>query len=78
MALIAIARDESNLDSIAVNAFQDRAVAELTDTVQRLYALRTGAGGITAMAVAAPVTSRIGRNDPCHCGSGKKRKQCCG
>jgi len=21
---------------------------------------------------------RIGRNDPCHCGSGKKYKKCCG
>lgn len=23
-------------------------------------------------------TSRRGRNDPCHCGSGQKRKRCCG
>lgn len=22
--------------------------------------------------------SRVGRNDPCPCGSGKKYKQCCG
>ena len=22
-------------------------------------------------------TAKIGRNDPCHCGSGKKYKQCC-
>jgi len=78
IALIAIARDESDLDSIEVNAFQDRAVAELTDTVQRLYAMRTGAGGITAMAVAAPATSKVGRNDPCRCGSGRKSKHCCG
>ena len=25
-----------------------------------------------------PVTSKVGRNDPCPCGSGKKYKKCCG
>jgi uncharacterized protein YecA (UPF0149 family) len=24
------------------------------------------------------VGAKIGRNDPCHCGSGKKYKKCCG
>lgn len=33
----------------------------------------------TASAVAPPVSSRkIGRNDPCPCGSGRKYKKCCG
>jgi SEC-C motif-containing protein len=27
--------------------------------------------------VEAPQTRNLGRNDPCHCGSGKKYKQCC-
>jgi SEC-C motif len=27
---------------------------------------------------AQPESQRIGRNDPCHCGSGKKFKRCCG
>ncbi len=75
-ALIAIARGESELDSVEVNAFQDRAVAELTDTVQRLYAARDReATPIVVDAIAAP---KIGRNDPCPCGSGKKHKHCCG
>lgn len=26
----------------------------------------------------AVVIEKIGRNDPCHCGSGKKYKKCCG
>ena len=77
MAMIAIARDESDLDSREVNAFQDRAVAELTDTVERLYAVGAGKGGTKAPAVPAPMTAKIGRNDPCHCGSGKKYKLCC-
>lgn len=27
--------------------------------------------------MAAPTDVRPGRNEPCHCGSGKKYKQCC-
>lgn len=31
------------------------------------------------MVKSPPVTtSKVGRNDPCHCGSGKKFKKCCG
>ena len=25
----------------------------------------------------SPATARPGRNEPCHCGSGRKYKQCC-
>ncbi|MBB6504592.1 uncharacterized protein F4693_001565 [Sphingomonas endophytica] len=72
LALIAIARGESDLDSVEVNAFQDRAVAELTDTVQHLSRARVGEAKATAV-----VTAKTGRNDPCPCGSGKKHKHCC-
>lgn len=27
--------------------------------------------------MAEPTRREIGRNDPCHCGSGRKYKQCC-
>jgi len=27
---------------------------------------------------AVPVGKKVGRNDPCPCGSGKKYKRCCG
>ena len=47
LVLIAIARDESDLDSIEVNTFQSRAVVELTDTVQHLYA--AGARGMETL-----------------------------
>jgi len=77
LALIAIARDESELDSVEVNAFQDRAVAELTDTVQRLYAARTRVGEAKPIAVDAVAAAKTGRNDPCPCRSGKKHKHCC-
>jgi len=73
--LIAIARDESDLDSVAINAFEDRAVAELTDAIQRLYAAK-GLADAPAAAASGP-RRKVGRNDPCPCGSGKKHKHCC-
>lgn len=73
--ILAIARDESDLDSVAINAFHDRAVVELTDAVRHLYAARAQAGG--APGASAPVASKVGRNDPCPCESGKKYKHCC-
>lgn len=35
-----------------------------------------GRAGVTAQTAAA--ASKVGRNDPCPCGSGKKYKHCCG
>jgi len=41
-------------------------------------ARRPGAGGAAAATVVQRrVTQRVGRNDPCPCGSGKKYKRCC-
>jgi len=74
--LIDVARNESDLDSMAINALQDRAVAELTEAVQCLYAASArDTGGEASGAIGA---AKIGRNDPCPCGSGKKHKRCCG
>jgi uncharacterized protein len=70
--LIAVARNESELDSVAINALQDRAPAELIADVMRLYAARAPVSPVAAQAV------KVGRNDPCPCGSGKKSKRCCG
>jgi len=46
---------------------------------QRMVLSHGGNGGEAARA--APVrrqSSKVGRNDPCPCGSGKKYKRCCG
>jgi preprotein translocase subunit SecA len=53
---------------------RQRAEAERT---QRIAA---AAGGATATAPATVVrsTEKVGRNDPCPCGSGRKYKKCCG
>jgi len=78
--LIAVARDESELDSVEVNAFQDRAAGELSAVVEALYAARVGTGEVTltvAPTGASAVEAKVGRNDPCPCGSGRKHKHCC-
>ncbi len=36
------------------------------------------AGGTAEASGATPATGKVGRNDPCTCGSGKKYKKCCG
>ena len=76
--LIAVARNESDLDSLEINAFEERAPAVLRDTIVQLQAARQRDGGAVATSVAATMPAKIGRNDPCRCGSGMKSKRCCG
>lgn len=76
--LIAIAREESELDSVEINAFEDRAVREMIDAVQLLYAARPSPQTSGSPASTRAAEAKRGRNDPCHCGSGKKHKRCCG
>ena len=71
--LIAVARNESALDSVEINAMQDGAPAALSDALLRLHANRAAPA---ADPVGVPV--KVGRNDPCRCGSGVKSKRCCG
>jgi uncharacterized protein YecA (UPF0149 family) len=33
---------------------------------------------VASMEDVAPSAAKVGRNDPCPCGSGKKFKKCCG
>ncbi|MHA6723975.1 UPF0149 family protein [Sphingomonas sp. RS2018] len=75
--LIAVARNESDLDSMEVNALEDRAVTELTQAVQLLHAAQARATDATPIVAATATKSKVGRNDPCPCGSGMKYKRCC-
>jgi len=34
--------------------------------------------GNAAKTATPTIAIKLGRNDPCHCGSGKKFKKCCG
>jgi len=75
--LIAVGREESDLDSVAINALADRAPAVLADEVARLFAARLrGASASATSSLVLP--AKVGRNDPCPCGSGRKHKRCCG
>jgi uncharacterized protein len=77
--LIAIARNESALDSLEIDAVEDHAQADLINAIVRLHAahLREGGGAGLLPTVPKPAV-KIGRNELCSCGSGKKSKRCCG
>ena len=45
---------------------------------EAMAAAMKSASAATAVATARHVDKRVGRNDPCPCGSGKKYKKCCG
>jgi preprotein translocase subunit SecA len=46
--------------------------------VKRQGLLRRLCGRTVKRQTLPTATPKIGRNDPCPCGSGKKRKRCCG
>ena len=61
-------------------AFQHREISALAEPVAEAE-LQAAAGGGSAARAAAPFTReapKVGRNEPCPCGSGKKFKQCHG
>ena len=76
--LIAIARNESDLDSMQINALADGAPSDIIDGVLRLHATRLRDAGAATSSPTGARAAKVGRNDPCPCGSGKKSKRCCG
>ena len=71
----------------------DAMVAEIREqTVRRLYQMQVTGGPLHRVQLAKPIETKaegtsatfsrgekkVGRNDPCPCGSGKKYKNCCG
>ncbi|WP_010219167.1 UPF0149 family protein [Sphingomonas sp. PAMC 26621] len=75
--LIAIVDNTSALDTVQINAMQDAFPVTITTTVLRLHAAGTGGVGAPPLSLVAPAPAKVGRNDPCPCGSGKKSKRCC-
>jgi uncharacterized protein len=73
--LIAVADDSTDLPSEEINALYDGAAEGIPLRIAALYAWQAGQG--TGTVSDAP-SSKVGRNDPCPCGSGKKHKKCCG
>jgi uncharacterized protein len=53
-------------------------VLTLSDWTRRRDAARANSGGGIVPNVLAQRAEKVGRNEPCPCGSGKKYKKCCG
>ena len=71
-----IATDASDLTSVEINGICDEAPRLIPHHVARLQAWRARRADTAAPVAARPV--KVGRNEPCPCGSGKKHKRCCG
>lgn len=76
--LVAIARDESDLDRAAIDALTQEAPDLIPAWIERLYAWRQAHAPAAPALRAAPAPAKTGRNDACPCGSGRKFKKCCG
>jgi preprotein translocase subunit SecA len=48
------------------------------DVVRSIYRVGIAREAPQEKKETVPVGKRVGRNDPCPCGSGKKYKKCCG
>jgi preprotein translocase subunit SecA len=73
----------TNIDDIAKASGQAKSDSAERGTVSRRQSTsnRQNGQGRAAVATTAPrtvMTNKIGRNDPCPCGSGKKYKKCHG
>ena len=69
-----VAFDRSSLTGEEINAICDEAPTRVSVAVMALYASRVRPDAAPG---AAARPAKIGRNDPCPCGSGKKFKRCC-
>lgn len=86
LTLHAIAEGESDLRVSSIADLRDRAPELITDMVIALNRWTKGASpaGVPASGrepfnSSVPFrSSKVGRNDPCPCGSGRKHKRCCG
>jgi uncharacterized protein len=74
--LMDIVRDDTALTSIEINAICDGAPALIAGHMARLHARHGRQAGTPEDRGDRP--AKVGRNDPCPCGSGKKHKRCCG
>lgn len=72
-ALLMEQGEQPTNDLIAVALFPNVPIAVKTLQIYGTKMMRAA-----AQKTVSQVAHKIGRNDPCHCGSGKKYKKCCG
>ena len=76
LMLIDIARDESDLSRDLIDRVTHEAHHLIPAWMALLHDWRMAQAGAMATQVARP--GKVGRNEPCPCGSGRKYKKCCG
>ena len=78
VTLVGIAQGESTLSEQQVQDLTQAAPDLIPGWIEILHAWRVSQHPASQPAVPPPPFSKVGRNDPCPCGSGKKYKKCCG
>ena len=76
VTLIDIARDASDLERAQIDRLTDEAPRLLPAWIRLLHGAQAAQQGPVATTAQRP--AKIGRNEPCPCGSGRKWKRCCG
>jgi uncharacterized protein len=78
VSLAEISRDESKLSEEDVTELTRTAHDLIPGWVETLNAARLAEHMADRRPLPTPAFGKVGRNDPCPCGSGKKYKKCCG
>lgn len=77
-ALIEIADGSSSRPKTEIDELTKMAPDLIPTWVDDLHAWRVAQPTDTAVTSSMPGSSKVGRNEPCPCGSGRKYKKCCG
>ena len=77
-ALIEIADGTSSRDRTEIDELTKMAPDLIPTWVDDLHAWRGAQPNAALAGAGIPAGSKIGRNEPCPCGSGRKYKKCCG
>lgn len=78
VALAEIGSGESSLKQSEIDDLTEKAPDLILVWVQVLHDWRIGRHVADAPTALKPRFGKVGRNEPCPCGSGKKYKRCCG
>ncbi len=78
VALVQIGRGESMLPKEQINEITAKAPDLIPQYIENLNAWRISQQVGGQFREEAPNFGKVGRNEPCPCGSGKKYKRCCG
>ena len=77
MEMVQRVKEDTITKLCLVQIQREEEIEEMKETTQRNYIMSRGED-IKAPETIKRDTEKVGRNDPCPCGSGKKYKKCCG